>query len=63
MNQSHIEMIPMKNIQSLAQYLDKLNAQIKIESDQAKLDLLNQQRDEIEVKANAVEAELYETAK
>ena len=63
MNQSHIEMIPMKNIQSLAQYLDKLNAQIKIESDQAKLDLLNQQRDEIEVKANAFEAELYETAK
>ncbi len=63
MNQSHIEMIPMKSIQSLAQHLDKLNAQIKIESAQAKLDLLNQQRDEIEVKANAFEAKLYETAK
>ncbi len=63
MNQSHTEMIPMKNIQSLAQHLDKLNAQIKIESAQAKLDLLNQQRDESEVKANAFEAKLYETAK
>ncbi len=63
MNLSHTEMIPMKSIQSLAQYLDKLNAQIKIESDQAKLALLYQQREEIEVKANAFEAELYETAK
>ena len=62
MNLSHTEMIPMKNIQSLAQYLDKLNAEIKIESDQAKLDLLNQQRNEIEIKANAFEAKLYETA-
>ncbi len=60
MNQSHTEMIPMKNIQSLAQYLDKLNAQIKIESDQAKLALLYQQRDEIEILANAFEATLYE---
>ena len=60
MNQSHIEMIPMKNIQSLVQHLDKLNAEIKIESDQAKLALLYQQRDEAEILANASEAKLYE---
>ena len=60
MNQSHTEMIPMKSIQSLAQYLDKLNAEIKIASDQAKLALLYQQRNEIEAQANAFEAKLYE---
>jgi hypothetical protein len=53
-------MIPMKNIQSLVQHLDKLNAEIKIESDQAKLALLHQQRDEVEIQANAFEAKLYE---
>ena len=50
----------MKNIQSLAQHLDNLNAEIKIESDQAKLALLYQQRDEVEILANAFEAKLYE---
>ena len=53
-------MIPMKSIQSLAQHLDELNAQIKIESDQAKLTLLEQQRNKIEIQANAFEAKLYE---
>ena len=54
-------MIPMKNtVQSLVQHLDKLNAEIKVESDQAKLALLRQQRDEVEIQANAFEAKLYE---
>ena len=43
----------MNTVQSLAQHLDKLNAEIKIESDQAKLALLHQQRDEVEIQANA----------
>lgn len=53
-------MIQIKSVQSLVQHLDKLNADIKIESDQAKLTLLHQERNEIEVQANAFEAKLYE---